>query len=514
MKLSNIGYLLILLAISAISFAQIPPEIGTMQMQGPDDVINLRVIDSLDAGMSGNGVLMVVLPDGTIGAADLVDTTNQDASGLFINTNYGIRAWRGDISGEFGMLIGGDDDDFGSSAVQTADSNFVIAGVTKSFGAGESDIIVVKISRTGDLLWAKSYGGSDFEGYVSDAQNGAIVLATSDGGLAISTVTISYGAGRRDYMLMKLDSLGNLEWTRVCGGLERDGVRSVIEMFDGGFMLVGWSFSYPYEEENSLILRYSADGTLIWARILGSEGRDKAQSVIEVSGGSVVVGWTEGYDSLSDFWVTRLSGAGYVLWSRSIGSDTSDYAFSCAQSWDDGLLIEGWTAGFGAGDADFMTVKLTSSGDLEWAKTLGGTSSEKGYDILRSDGTGITITGHSESYEGSILVRLNTLGYLQWARVIPSMTVYRISSFLNTLDGGYLMAGNTDAHGAIGRDVFIVKFSSDGHTCLGTNISPSVHSAVPHNVSLPLETYLVYPSNYEITPEVLNISPHLIYLCP
>ncbi len=493
---------------------QIPEQIGTLQLQGMDDIVNLRVIDTLDARMAGNGILMLVLPDGSIGAADLVDTLDQDASGVFINTIHGIRAWRGDISGEFALLIGGGNDDFGSSVVETQDSNYVIAGITKSFGEGETDIILIKINRSGDVLWAKSYGGGDFEGYVSDEQNGAIVLETADKGFAISTVTVSWGAGRRDYMLMRLDSLGNHKWTRVAGGIERDGVRSVIEMFDGGFMLAGWTFSFPYGEENSLLMRYAADGELVWSRTIGSDGRDKAQSVIEVPGGSLVTGWSEGNDEDSDFWVTRLSGAGYVLWSVTVGSDTSDFAFSAAMSADSAYLIEGWTAGFGEGDADLMTVKLSRSGDLLWAKTLGGMSEEKGYDILPSDDRGITVTGHSVSYDGSILAQLSPTGDLEWARVVPDMTVYRISSFSGTLDGGYITAANTAEYGAVGRDVFVVKFSDGGSSCVGTYIVPAVHIASPSVLPLEVTTSLVYPEVYEVSPSVRDIAPRIIRICP
>mgnify|MGYP006289524189 CR=1 FL=1 len=71
-----------------------PTALGIIHLQGTSEIFLLRVIDTLDAEEAGNGVVMVTLPGGIIGAADLVDTTEAGASPVLINTTYGIRSWR------------------------------------------------------------------------------------------------------------------------------------------------------------------------------------------------------------------------------------------------------------------------------------------------------------------------------------------------------------------------------------------------------------------------------------
>jgi predicted secreted protein len=97
---------------------------------------------------------------------------------------------------------GGGGDNFGSSVQQTSDGGFVVAGNTPSFGAGGFDIWLIKTDSTGDTLWTRIYGGDS-----SDV--GHSVKLTSDGGFMVAGETSSFGAGGSDVWLIKTDSLGN-----------------------------------------------------------------------------------------------------------------------------------------------------------------------------------------------------------------------------------------------------------------------------------------------------------------
>jgi hypothetical protein len=99
------------------------------------------------------------------------------------------------------------------SIIQTKDGGYAIAGWTESFGAGESDFIVVKLGHEGNLEWAKTYGGSYFE--IANS-----IIQTTDGGYCIVGRTMSFGAGRNDIMVIKITSTGVLEWVRTFGGAD------------------------------------------------------------------------------------------------------------------------------------------------------------------------------------------------------------------------------------------------------------------------------------------------------
>ena len=93
--------------------------------------------------------------------------------------------------------FGGSDYDYGSSVQQTSEGGYIIAGFTSSYGAGRRDVWLIKTDSSGDAAWNKTFGGSHID-------EGWSVRQTSDGGYIIAGATVSYGAGDRDFWLMKV----------------------------------------------------------------------------------------------------------------------------------------------------------------------------------------------------------------------------------------------------------------------------------------------------------------------
>ncbi|MCK4724115.1 MAG: hypothetical protein KAT75_12460, partial [Dehalococcoidia bacterium] len=87
--------------------------------------------------------------------------------------------------------------DFAMSVEQTSDGGYIIAGWTESYGAGLWDCWLVKTDAGGDEQWSKTFGGS-----VED--RAYPVRQTSDGGYIIAGGTSSYGAGGKDFWVIKL----------------------------------------------------------------------------------------------------------------------------------------------------------------------------------------------------------------------------------------------------------------------------------------------------------------------
>ncbi|KPL10327.1 hypothetical protein AMJ71_03520, partial [candidate division TA06 bacterium SM1_40] len=115
----------------------------------------------------------------------------------------------------FEQTFGGVDKDEGYSAVETSDGGFIVAGRTFSFGAGESDVYLIRTDAAGETTWTRTYGGEEVEYAYS-------VEETDDGGYIAAGWTSSYGAGRDDIYLIRTDSAGDTLWTRAYGGPDPD----------------------------------------------------------------------------------------------------------------------------------------------------------------------------------------------------------------------------------------------------------------------------------------------------
>jgi len=141
---------------------------------------------------------------------------------------------------------GGTSGDRAWAVKQTSDGGYVIAGQTESFGAGILDFYVVRTDASGDMLWNKTYGGTDREVAYS-------VLQTSDGFL-LAGYTLSFGAGGGDVWVVKTDFNGNTLWNQTYGGIYGDGANSLIQTSDGFFMIAGYTLS-PASWTDFLLLR-------------------------------------------------------------------------------------------------------------------------------------------------------------------------------------------------------------------------------------------------------------------
>ncbi len=139
---------------------------------------------------------------------------------------------------EWEKTYGGAENDAGHFIQKTHDGNFIIVGFTESFGAGGKDVWLLKVNEQGDTLWTRTYGGP-----ADDVGNK--VRLTSDNGFIIAGYTKSFGAGMADVYLVKTDEYGDTLWTRTYGDSLDDVGNSVVEDDSSGFLVVGYHINSP-----------------------------------------------------------------------------------------------------------------------------------------------------------------------------------------------------------------------------------------------------------------------------
>ena len=364
----------------------------------------------------------------------------------------------------FERTYGGTNDDDGWSAQQTAEGGYVVAGNTSSYGAGNSDIYLIKTDAAGDMLWTRTFGGPAFD-YCRSVQQ------TADGGYILAGYTSSFGAGFSDIYLVKTDSSGETLWTRTYGGAEDDYGYAVRQTAEGGFIVTGETHSFG-SGGNVYLVRTNANGNALWTRTYGGESGEFGCSVQPTTdSGFIIVGSTSSFGAGgSDVYLVKTDANGDTLWSRTFGGTNDDYGGSVQQTIDGGYAIAGYTWSFGAGDGDVYLIKTDVTGDTMWTRTFGGAGYDGANSVQQTTDGGYAIAGHTTSFGAGgydvYLLKTDERGDTQWTKTYGGSDNEVGYSIQPTADGGYVIAGGTHSFGSGGCDVYLIKTDSLGNVAV------------------------------------------------
>lgn len=224
------------------------------------------------------------------GNAFSVLQTNDSGYIMTGTANGQLAIVRTDFTGDtlWTKLIGGAGNDIGSCISKTLDNGFIIVGYTNSFGLGNYDMFLVKIDANGNTLFTKTYGGTNDD-------RASAVQQTIDSGYILSGLTNSYGAGQSDIFLLKADSIGNVVWSKTMGGINNDEANSVQQTTDGGFAIAGFAnYSISSSSCHMVLIKCDSTGSLVWHHAYGKSSYNDwgyaAQQTTD--GGYIVTGTT------------------------------------------------------------------------------------------------------------------------------------------------------------------------------------------------------------------------------
>lgn len=340
--------------------------------------------------------------------------------------------------------------DFLSSMKPTANGGYIIAGYTNSIAGNGNDIMLLNIDKNGDLIWSKTFGGIGED-------KGADVVQNSNEDFIITGTTGSYGAGGLDAYVLSADSTGNLLWFKSYGGSNDDAGNSIHLNSDGGYLIAGETKSFG-SNTDAYLIRVDNIGNKLWSKAIGGSNIDYAKSGIQTSdGGFIFTGTSESWGT-NNVYVVKTDSAGEIYWTKIIGGGDSDFGNCIIENNDSSFTITGQTSSFGP-DADVYLIKLSSSGSTDWTRVFGGVGLETGNCISQTADNGFVITGSATIAGNGLdayLIKTNASGKTSCtntsipvvvvegipvsASVIPtdSITVISLTSFSLTLVQGHL----------------------------------------------------------------------------
>lgn len=382
--------------------------------------------------------------------------------------------------------------------VQTSDGGFVLAHNAESndydvsgnhFALGtkisNGDAWVFKINSVGAIEWQKCIGGSGTDVPKS-------IIRTSDNGFALCGFTASNDGDvlghhsqdnpfyPTDAWVVKLDSIGNIQWSKCYGGSRADYATSIIQTSDGGYAFVGNTNSvdgdvsgnhiligqggFPNDTlDDEWVVKLNSSGMMEWQICLGGTMWEHGYSIIEAAdGGYVTAGYTssqeEGFPNYgsNDAYLVKLSKFGSILWQSIIGDKFGDGACSIFQTATGGFIFGGFKNLNGSGNnyaMDIWIVGVDTLGKKLWEKLVGGSAMSYNLSFIRTADSGYalvgTVYGNGRDVSGNhgnndaSVVKLTSSGIFEWQKNLGGSSADNGYNIVQTSDGGYAIDGST-----------------------------------------------------------------------
>jgi len=299
-------------------------------------------------------------------------------------------------------------------------------------------VVVLLLARGSSLVWERRYGGSRYD-------CGRCIVGTDDGGFMIAGYTRSFGAGGFDVYLLRIDSAGNKLWEKTYGDGDNQEASGIVPSGDGGFVVAGWTQPADGAEMALYLIRVDEDGDALWERRYEGNTSYWAGCIVESGDGGFMVGGYTGPPGGSDVYLLKIDGNGNKVWEKTYGGAGDDTAHCIIQSGDGGFVVGGISTSFGRdGSKDAYLLRIDSEGNKLWEKAYGGGGWDEALGVAVAEEGEFVVAGMTKSFgnESShvYIFRVNDAGEKIWERVYGSSGPKETTCIVKS-DGGFVLAG-------------------------------------------------------------------------
>lgn len=382
----------------------------------------------------------------------------------------------------------------------------------------EDEDVIGTTTTSGLVASVKTFGGSKND----SAQE---IVSTNDGGYAILGFTQSKDGDITDkqddsfdFWVLKFNQENEIQWNKTYGGTGDDKGQDIIQTLDGGYALIGSSFSNDEDvsgnqgQNDFWLTKLDASGNISWQKSYGYQGADYGISVIQTndsgyllsgvidvtaSGGEGNTSKNSNKHAGGDYWAIKTDATGTIEWSKYYGGLFTDTPESVVQTADNGYIIVGGSdsqdtdISSNIGSYDFWVIKISETGTLVWEKNYGGDEIDEAWSIVKSGDGNFLIAGDTRSNNVDVsssigaadlwLIKISPSGELLWEKTIGGTGFDVARDISATQDGGFLLAGSSRSNDVDisenkgQNDALAIKVDSNGNieweaTIGGTNI--------------------------------------------
>jgi len=356
--------------------------------------------------------------------------------------------------------FGGDHNDNATCVRQTSDGGFFVIGSKDPLGNGMNDFWILKTDEVGNLIWEATFGGDQDDCPYIGQQ-------TMDGGYIVAGYTESFGNGLRDFWLIKTDTEGNEEWNQTYGTPLHDRAQYVEQTSDGGYILTGGTGYFEGSGQDILLIKTDTVGNIEWEQTYGGEGNEKAYTVHqEPNGLYILTGYTASFGNGDlDVWLIKTDDYGNEIWNRTFGGAEIENAYSLQICPDGGYILAGITRSFGQGDDDIWLIKTDSLGIEEWNEVYGTEYTDCCSSVsLTNDGNfilGCSTNSTANSGFDVLAKKIDEFGNEIWTAQIGGSSDDYTFYIEQTNDDGFVLAGRSNSFGDGDDDIYMIKLGAD-----------------------------------------------------
>jgi gliding motility-associated-like protein len=304
-----------------------------------------------------------------------------------------------------------------------------VIGTTETTGFANSNGMVAKFDRNGNLIWSNIYGGNNWdELYDAEFDNNDLIVVGH---------TASFGSGNRDALAIKLNSLGDTIWTQLYGNSNAENIYKIVQTNDNNFVLCGDTRSIGQGNEDVLLIKINSNGDTLWTKSYGTTFSDKGFALTEDQSGNLYV---QGVNTQfpNGVFLMKVDPNGVLQWTKhyqpSTGYFTGDENLSLKTTSENTIIATLYSANIsgGGGNNDAILAEFDLNGNIIWIRGYGGFQYDDVKEVIERP-TGFLAAGQTANFNAPTsnvtiyMLYTDSIGQTGCNEFVPTVNVQNLN---------------------------------------------------------------------------------------